>query len=127
MKKINIDNFTITTKCLATDDNQEVVFYSQPDFAYKKRLHIYNSNNEEVGYVQYKILSIQNCNELFDASDRKIDVDDIEVVYETNDILVKENGEVIMNIINNDNQISVDIKEIEDKYILLLYSLIQGE
>lgn len=74
MLLINIDNFELSNKNEILNENGELQFWSQPDFAYKQRVHVYDCLNNEIGYIQFKILSIQDGTSFFDYLDKQIDM-----------------------------------------------------
>jgi len=71
---INKDNFDLNGKIEIFDENKNIKYWSQYDFSYKRRVHIYDEFNNEIGYVQYKILTTQDSNEVFDYQDNPIDI-----------------------------------------------------
>lgn len=98
LKDLSIKN--INTIC---DETGLVKYWSQPDFAYKSRVHIYDSEDNEIGYVQFKILSIQDGINFFDKEDNPIEMKDFKVV--------NQKDEYNFEIINNDNIVYVNRKE----------------
>lgn len=97
---INVENFALNNKNEILDESGKLIFWTQSDFAYKQRVHVYDSLNSEIGYVQFKVLSIQNGNEIFDSKDKQIDISEfMQVNKDSNwnyDIECK--GSIIANI-----------------------------
>lgn len=123
---INIDNFDINTKTEMNNGDGELKYWSQPDFSYKRRTHIYDSRDNEIGYVQYKVLSIQDNNGVFSKEDNPILLDDFYInnrqsiwnydIFKDNNLIasIEENGgKVIIKILNEDYT---------EKCLLLVYS-----
>ena len=123
---INIDNFDINTKTEMNNGDGELKYWSQPDFSYKRRTHIYDSCDNEIGYVQYKVLSTQDNNSVFSKEDNPILLDDFYInnkqsiwnydIFKDNNLIasIEENGgKVIIKILNEDYT---------EKCLLLVYS-----
>lgn len=89
------------------NESGELLFYSQPDFAYKHRVHIYDNKDEEIGYVQYIILSSQTSNEIYTSQDELLNLSNLK-----DDISIKNN------VIEVNDECNLN------EYILLAYSLI---
>lgn len=125
MLQINIENFALNNKNEIKDETGNLQYWTQPDFSYKQRVHIYNSQNNEIGYVQYKILSIQNGNEVFDKHDNPIDLHEYKQNNKTSDwnYDIEYNGVVIAKII--DGKIDFIDNSNIDSSILFIFSLIQ--
>ena len=127
MLVIDINNYSTTKKCELLDETGNIKYWSQPDFSYKKRLHVYDSSDKELGYVQYKILSSQKGDELY-IENKKVDIDNINIEKNGENSFVVKNGNKTIIVANKkDNLINVDIADDNEKYILLLYTLIKGE
>ena len=77
---MNIDNFSLNAKNKVFNNDGKLLYWSQPDFAYKNRLHVYDDSDAEIGYIQYKILSSQKENEIYDADDKRIDVSSFSII-----------------------------------------------
>ena len=73
---LNLKDLSIKNKNTICEETGLVKYWSQPDFAYKSRVHIYDSDDNEIGYVQYKILSIQDGNNCFYKDDKQIDLNE---------------------------------------------------
>ena len=91
MLVININNYSTTKKCELLDETGNIKYWSQPDFSYKKRLHVYDSSDKELGYVQYKILSSQKGDELY-IENKKVDIDNINIEKNGENSFVVKNG-----------------------------------
>ena len=125
---IDLNNFSLDAKNELVNENGELQFWSQPDFAYKKRVHVYDATNDEIGYVQYKILSIQKDVDVFDKKDKPININQYSLEkiapYEYN--ISKDNKQIMTSKKQNDKVI-IDIKEDINMCILLFYKLLERE
>lgn len=123
---INTSDFALNAKNEIKDENGNLVFWSQPDFSYKQRVHVYDAQNEEIGYVQYKILSSQEHINFFDKTDKPIDMSDIKQVNKkTKWEYQLEKDNVICEVKENGSNVIIDIKDNEqiNSCILLIFSL----
>lgn len=119
---IDINNFNLENRNEIKDEKGEIQYWSQKDFAYKRRVHIYDNSNNEIGYVQYKVLSIQTGIEFYDKTDKQIDMSEFTVSNRTSkwNYEIIKNGNCICKI--NDGKIEVvDNLDIE-KCILFIFS-----
>ena len=108
---INKDKFSIDCRNEIVDEDGNIKFWCQPDFAFKKRLHVYDENNNEIGYVQYKILKSQEAVEYYDHNNNKLDFSDYQVVGDNWNIEITHNSAVVLKSeVNGENAI-VDIKD----------------
>ena len=80
---IDKNTFALNARNEIRDENDNLAYWSQPDFSYKQRVHVYDSKDNEIGYVQYKILSIQEKINFFDAFDKPIDMFDLNQTNKT--------------------------------------------
>ena len=121
MLKIDLNNFDISKRNEILNGNGDMEYWCQPDFAYKKRLHVYDNKNNEIGYVQYKILSSQEGIEYYDAKDNKIDFGNLGInkISKTN-FSIKDNDEIVADI----NEGILNIKEKTDECLLLILGVI---
>lgn len=131
MLYIDLNNFSLTKKSEILKEDI-IAYWSQPDFAYKRRVHIYDSNNDEIGYVQYKILTCQSGIEYFDKTDKQIDVSDIVVENKESEYNYElvSNGNVVAKVFKDNNRLNIDIMNdsMINKCLLLVYGLIdKGE
>lgn len=112
------------------DENGNIRFWCQYDFAYKGRSHVYDNKDNEIGYVQFKILSIQKEIGFFDKDDNPIQIDSYEITNQKdeynfdikfNDSLITIKSEDEKLIIDYDNNIDLN------KCILFIVSLLNKE
>lgn len=122
MITINKDKFSIATRYDLLNENGNIEFWCQPDFAYKMRLHVYDKNNDEIGYVQYKILSTQDGVEYYDNKDNKIDLYSYIVNGKDYNYEITHNGVVVLKSVLKENEIEVDVKD--NLSLLILFGLI---
>lgn len=129
---IDLNKFSLFEKNEIENENGSTQYWSQPDFSYKRRVHIYDSENNEIGYVQYKILSSQNEIGFYDKDDKPIILDDLQILYkkdEWNYSIVKNNNEIVL-LEKVDNLVKIEIKDYSEinKCLLKVFSLAeQGE
>lgn len=119
---IDKNKFTINTRYDLLNENGNIEFWCQPDFAYKMRLHIYDKNNEEIGYVQYKILSIQDGVEYYDSKDNRLDFSSYIINGKDNNYEIIHDDVVVLKSILKENVIEVDVKD--NLSLLILFGLI---
>lgn len=108
-------------------DNDNVVFWSQPDFSYKHRVHIYSNSNDEIGYIQYKVTSNQNGNIICYPNDNIADISELSCIkIDDLHIRILDKGSEIGNIeyLGDDIIISINNNDIIDMYILFIYTLL---
>ena len=122
MITINKDKFSIATRYDLLNENGNIEFWCQPDFAYKMRLHVYDKNNDEIGYVQYKILSTQDGVEYYDNKDNKLDLNSYIVKGKDYNYEITHNDVVVLKSILKENKIEVDVKD--NLSLLILFGLI---
>lgn len=122
MIAINKDKFSIATRYDLLNEDGKIEFWCQPDFAYKMRLHVYDKNNDEIGYVQYKVLSIQDGVEYYDNKDNKLDLSSYVVNGENYNYEIIHNDVVVLKSILKENEIKVDVKD--NLSLLILFGLI---
>lgn len=122
MITINKDKFSIVTRYDLLNENGNIEFWCQPDFAYKMRLHVYDKNNDEIGYVQYKILSTQDGVEYYDNKDNKLDLNSYIVNGKDYYYEITHNNVVVLKSILKENEIEVDVKD--NLSLLILFGLI---
>lgn len=125
MLNIDINNFNLENRNEIKDDNGSVKYWSQKDFAYKKRIHVYDDVNNEIGYVQYKILSIQAGIEVYDRHDNLIDMKAFDVVNKTSrwDYEITCNGNSVCKVENG--KIAVIDGSDTNKCILFIFTQIE--
>lgn len=116
--KISVKDFEISKKNEIIDENGNIKYWCQPDFSYKKRLHVYNSDNNEIGYVQYKVISLQSDVEYFDAADNKLDYSEYTFVEEKDSsFVVLYDGNKIATVCND----TFEINDREDECLLFIF------
>ena len=124
---INLDNHIFDSKVNILDKNNNVAYFSQYDFSYKNRVHIYDNLDNEIGYVQYIIFKNQKDNLIYDKFDSLMEFNNWKIINESNKKNVYVNEEIVMNIEDN-KQIEILNEDLKDKCILFAYSLIgKGE
>lgn len=129
MLNICLDKFSLNSKNEIVDDNGLLKYWSQYDFSYKRRVHVYDAENNELGYIQYRILSIQEKNDVYDKSDKIIDLSSFkqtEVVDKWNYTVLKDN-EIVAYVQTKENKLEIDIKnkEVVDQCLLYVFSLVE--
>lgn len=117
----------LTSKTIITDDEKNEIFWSQPDFSYKHRVHVYDKNNNEIGYVQYAILSSQQTNELYYANDTQMDLSVYDVKELKDSCTVYRDNNKVMDILCNDNEIviTIDNEDIINDCLLIAFGIIK--
>lgn len=123
---IDRNTFALNAKNEIKDEDGNLKYWSQPDFSYKQRVHIYDSQDNEIGYVQYKILSSQEHINFFDYTDKEIDMSDLMQINKQskwNYQITKD--DVICDVKENDDTVLIDVKDnnLVDKCILFIFSL----
>lgn len=120
---IDLDTFSLDKKDVINNEKGELQYWSQADFAYKKRVHIYDSNDNELGYVQYKILTSQDGPTFFNKEDKAIDVSDLRIINKVNNWQYEI--ENVASIKVDGNKVVIDIKDDSeiDRCLLLIYSI----
>lgn len=128
MLYIDIDKFNFYSINEIKDGKEEILYWTQYDFSFKKRLHLYK-NNFEIGYVQYDILSSNNCNECFDSNDKKIEYNDYKIinVIDENNYEIELLGEIKAIITKSNNILEISIKDekLVDDIVLLVFKNIK--
>lgn len=124
---LDLDNFSLDTKTEIKNEEGKLQYWSQPDFAYKKRVHIYDDKDNEVGYVQYKILSNQSHPIICTKDDNEIDFTDFKII--NNDENGKYEIENVAVVKNDNKRLLIEIKDNNktDKCILFIFSTIEQE
>lgn len=124
---IDLNTFALDSKYEILNEKNELQYWSQPDFAYKKRVHIYDNKDNELGYVQYKILSCQDGSTYFNKEDRDIDLSDLKIINKKADWQFEI--ENIASVSVDKNMIMIDIVDENkiDKCLLFIYSLLGKE
>lgn len=119
-------NEILNKKIKINNEKGEAVFWSQPDFSYKKRVHIYDRNDNEIGYVQYLITSSQKGNEVYDSFDHFIEFNNFKLVKNVNDyhIYFDEKEIAVCSISDCKIKIELNNEQLLNKIILFLYSKI---
>lgn len=119
--KVNLKNVSISSRIDFLDENNSLLYWSIYDFSYKRRMRLFDSNDNELGYVTLKIDSLNNTEAVYDKQDNKlaeysefnIDGDIKSYEFEIDGIIYKK---------EDDNLI---IKTEENKiYATILYTLI---
>lgn len=123
---INIDNFDVNKKNEINNSDGELRYWSQPDFSYKRRTHLYDSNDNEIGYIQYKVLSIQDRNDVYNKEDKPILFDGF-VIKNRQSIWnyeIFKDDVLIAHIEENSGKVTIEIlnEDFVDKCMLFVYS-----
>lgn len=118
---INKDKFSIDCKNEILDENGSIKYWCQPDFAFKKRLHVYDEKNNEIGYVQYKILKSQDAVEYYNHNNNKIDISDYKIVGDNWNVEILHKDCVVLESKINGDYINIDIKD--NLSLLILFGL----
>lgn len=108
-------------------NDDTVVFWSQPDFSYKSRVHIYNCNNTEIGYIQYKTTSTQIGNIVYFSDDEIVDLSSFSIDNQNDSkVSVLINDNIIGYFeYENENVIFSNVdSDFIDVYLLYIYSLL---
>lgn len=121
MITLNKDEFSINTRYDLLNENGNIEFWCQPDFAYKMRLHVYDKNDDEIGYVQYKILSIQEKVEYYDNEDNKLDLSSYIINGKDYNYEIIHNDIVVLKSILKEDVIEIDNKD--NLSLLILFGL----
>lgn len=123
MYSIDIKNFSINNKNQILNEEGKICFWSIYDFAYKKRVHIYDSLNNEIGYVQYKIISTQNDTLCFDLEDKLIDMNGFKAINKKDNWTydITYNDKSVATVV--DGRITIEDSSIINKCILFIFSL----
>ena len=120
MLYIDFNNFELNSRYEIKDEDGVVRYWSQSDFAYKQRVHIYDENDNEIGYVQYKILSIQDGVEYYSKDDIKLDLSNYVIDNKDNgDYDIRNNGMVVCSVRGG----QIDIIDNNNECLLLVYGL----
>lgn len=120
---IDLDNFALDKKSEINNEKGELQYWSQPDFAYKKRVHIYDNKDNELGYVQYKILSSQDGATYFTNDDKTVDLSDLKVINKNGDWQYDIDNVASLKV--DGNKVTIDIVD-ENKIkkgLLLIYGI----
>lgn len=110
--------FALNGKTELLNEIGELVYTCIYDFAYKNRIRILDNKNNELAYIQFKVISGVDQVTLYDKIDKPIAYikDNTEVLLEdewkiSNDKVLTKDGKEVMNVvdnvitINNDNDI----------------------
>ena len=120
----------LENKDIVFDETNNTRYWCQYDFAYKARTHVYDNENNEIGYIQFKVLSIQKGISFFDKDDNPIQMDDIVIInQEDKNNFVLKYCESIVTVTKNDDRLNIDYSENIDlnKCILFIVSLLNKE
>lgn len=124
---IDLKEFSLDKKNIIKSEDGILQYWSQYDFAYKKRVHLYDDKDNEIGYVQYKILSCQNKASLFDKDDNEIDISDLKIINKKSAWQYDIENVAVVNIENDEVLIDIVDESKKDKCLLLIFSLIGEE
>lgn len=128
---IDLEKFSLYSKNEIVNDNGNLQYWSQPDFSYKHRVHIYDKDSNEIGYVQYKILSTQDTINYFDKEDKEISISNLTVKNKSGewDYSIYKDNEQIASLNSKDNKVYIEINnDLEaDKCLLLIFGLAEEE
>lgn len=70
--KVNLKNVSISSRIDFLDENNGLLYWSIYDFSYKRRMRLFDSNDNELGYVTLKIDSLNNTEAVYDKQDNKL-------------------------------------------------------
>ena len=70
--KVNLENISISSRIDFFDENNSLLYWSIYDFSYKRRMRLFDSNDNELGYVTLKIDSLNNTEAVYDKQDNKL-------------------------------------------------------
>lgn len=70
--KVNLENISISSRIDFLDENNGLLYWSIYDFSYKRRMRLFDSNDNELGYVTLKIDSLNNTEAVYDKQDNKL-------------------------------------------------------
>lgn len=111
--KLNIENISLDSR-IDFIDNDKVVYYGIYDFAYKRRIRIFDDLDNELGYVQLQrgniLEDVVCCDKkdtilnIFNSNDVKGDVDNFNFVFEID-------GKQIMRASKQDNECLIDVSK----------------
>lgn len=116
-------SFKLDSKTELKNEKGEIVYTCIYDFSYKKRIRILDKSNNEIAYIQFKILSSIDQITLYDKQDKQlayikqnsevIEDDGLRCIgnYDNYKIVDKNNNEIMV-LANNTVNIS------DDNYIL---------
>ena len=125
---IDSNTFALNVKNEIKDEKGNIKYWSQPDFSHKHRVHLYDNQDNEIGYVQYKILSSQEHINFFDYTDKEIDMSDLAQINKQSkwNYQITKDGEVC-DVKENNGNILIDVKDnnLVDKCILFIFSLVE--
>lgn len=128
---IDLEKFSLYSKNEIVNGNGNLQYWSQPDFSYKHRVHIYDKESNEIGYVQYKILSTQDTINYFDKEDKEISISNLTVKNKSGewDYSIYKDNEQIASLNSKDNKVYIEINnDLEaDKCLLLIFGLAEEE
>lgn len=130
MLYLDLKDFSLNNKNNIYDENNTVKYWSQPDFAYKSRVHVYDASDNEIGYVQFKILSIQEGITYCDKEDNLIQMNDFELLEQTDKYSFRiKHNDLIIDVVEKDNRLVIeDSKDIDlNRCILFIVSLLNKE
>lgn len=112
------------------NEENNTKFWCQNDFAYKGRTHVYDFENNEIGYIQFIVLSIQKEICFFDKNDNQIAMDDLQIVNQKdeNNFDIKYCDSIIK-VTKQDERLQIDYdKNIDlNRCILFIISLLNKE
>lgn len=123
---INNNTFALDARNEIMDENGNLKYWSQPDFSYKQRVHVYDNQDNEIGYVQYKILSCQEHINFFDNTDKPIDMSDLKQINVQSKWNYQiSNGDIVCEVKENGNNVLIDVKDDNqiNRCILFVFSL----
>lgn len=119
---IDTKNLILGKRNNIVDENDELVYWTQPDFSYKHRVHIYRADNSEVGYVQYKILSIQKDVEYYDYMDNRLEFSNYKIVNKKSNFEYDiECDNDVTNITHDGERCYIESNTNLDKCLLLFF------
>ena len=71
--KINLNNVSINSRIDFLDEKSNLLYWSIYDFSYKRRMRLFDNKDNELGYVNLKIESLNNVETIYDKQDNKLD------------------------------------------------------
>ena len=116
-----VRNIDLNKKIELLNDNNEVMYWLIYDFAYKRRMRIFDSLDNEVAYVNLKIESLNNDIALYDKEDQLISV------YDKGNVIINEDGYTIkdlMNINKKDNCYELEVLDEDNVLTSIMYLLV---
>lgn len=70
---VNLKNTTINSRIDFLDENNNLIYWSIYDFSYKRRMRLFDNKDNELGYINLKIESLNNVEAIYDIQDNKLD------------------------------------------------------